>query len=86
MPKQVTLVEFPELLRYAETIGISWNLAHDILVKDEIPPMYECNSREYYINDFNADNDEYGYSDETKKIMKGFFEKHKLLEFTLVND
>ena len=39
--KQVMLVEFGDLLGHAETIGYDWNQAHDILVKDGVPPMNE---------------------------------------------
>ena len=35
------VVEFSELLAYAESIGISWNKAHEFLVDDGVPPMYE---------------------------------------------
>lgn len=87
MPKHVVLVTFPELLSFSETIGFGWNQAHNILVNDGIPPMYECNSRDYYIYDFTQSEDsEYDYSENTIKIMKGFFDKHKLTEFTLIND
>jgi hypothetical protein len=80
--RRVNLVEFPDLLFYAESIGISWNKAHEVLVNDEIPPMYECNSREYYLSDLN----QYGYSEDTIKIIKGFMEKNNVTEFTLIND
>jgi len=39
--KQVTLVEFSDLLSFATTIGYNWNQAHKILVDDGVPPMYE---------------------------------------------
>lgn len=90
MVTQVNLVEFPELLFYAESIGISWNTAHEILVNDEIPPMYECNSREYDITDF-VKNDptfdgSYRVSDETTRIIVGFMIKENIRDFTLIND
>lgn len=50
MVKKVTLVDFTDTLFVAEKIGYSWNQAHDILVRDEICPMYECNKREYHIS------------------------------------
>jgi hypothetical protein len=90
MPKQVTLVEVPELLRYAESIGISWNAAHDILVRAGIPPMYESNSREIdfwdFVGDESDDQGPYGYKDEVLRIMVGFMVKENLGDFTLVND
>ena len=80
--KTVTLVEFSDLVNHAETIGYYHNQAISILDRDDIQPKYECNSYEYYDSDI----DQYGWSEDTKKIMKTFFEKHNLKQFTLVND
>jgi hypothetical protein len=90
MPRTVTLVDFTELLHYAQKIGISWNTAHDILVKAEIPPMYESNSREYDFTDFVSKKPDYqgayGHPDEVIRIMAGFMVDENLSGFTLVND
>lgn len=89
MPRTVTLVDFSELLYYSQSIGIDWNTAHDILVKDEVPPMYESNQREYHISDFVSNPDDspaYRHSDETVRIMVGFMVKENIDGFTLVND
>ena len=86
MPKKVTLVEFSELLFFAESMGFEWNDAHEFLVNDEIPPMYEIRSRNYYLSDFVPESSNYEFSEETMKIMKGFFEKNNIEAFTLVND
>ena len=86
MVKKVTLVDFTDTLFVAEKIGYSWNQAHDILVSDEICPMYECNKREYHISDFNEESNPYGYSEDTLKIMNAFCKEHSLKEFTMVND
>jgi hypothetical protein len=90
MPKTVVLVDFSELLRYAGSIGIDWNTAHEYLVNDGIPPMYESNSCEYTFSEFvyNPDGHKWAptYSDETYRIMVGFMVKENLDGFTLVND
>lgn len=86
MVKKVNLVEFSDTLHSAEKVGYSWNQAHDILVGDEICPMYECNSRDYYISDFDEKNNPYGYSEDTLKIMNAFCKEHALTEFTMVNN
>lgn len=90
MVRCVNLVDFTELLHYAQSIGISWNKAHDILVKDEVPPMYECNSREYYLSDYVSDKGDkqapYGEADETIRILVGFMIDEEIDGFTLVND
>jgi hypothetical protein len=86
MVKKVNLVNFSETLQVAEKIGYSWNEAHKILVSDEICPMYECNSRNYCISDFDYQKNQYGYSQDTLKIMNAFFNEHDLEELTMVND
>lgn len=86
MVKKVTLVDFTDTLFVAEKIGYSWNQAHDILVRDEICTMYECNKREYHLSDFNEESNPYGYSEDTLKIMNAFCKEHNLKEFTMVND
>jgi hypothetical protein len=90
MPKTVQLVEFSEVLSYAESIGISWNTAHEYLVNDGIPPMYERNSCEYYFSElvYNPDGHKWApsYSHETYRIMVGFMVKENLGGFTLIND
>lgn len=86
MVKRVTLVDFTDTLFVAEKIGYSWNQAHDILVRDEICPMCECNKREYHVSDFNEESNPYGYSEDTLKIMNAFCEEHNLKNFTMVND
>lgn len=80
--KQVNFATFPDILSYAVNQGYTWNQAHDILVKDEVPPMYELNSKEYILDEIDC----YSWSDETRKIMEGFFEINGVTEFTLVND
>lgn len=90
MVKRVNIAEFSELLRYAEKIGIPWNAAHEILVKDRIPPMYETTKCEYYFSDYvskRGDRDgAYGETDQTIRIMVGFMVQENIEEFTLVSD
>lgn len=84
MPRNETVVEFTELLGHAVTLGYDWNGAHDILVMDEIPPMYEITKRTWYLSDFKGE--DYDFSEDTRKIMINFFEVNKLTEFLLIND
>jgi hypothetical protein len=90
MVRRVNLVDFSNLLFYAESIGISWNTAHEILVKDEICPMYERNSCDYDFTDFVRNDPTYGgaysCSDETMRIVVGFMVKEDLSDITVVND
>ena len=86
MVKKVNMVEFSDTLFAAEKVGYDWNTAHDILVNDEICPMYECNSKDYHISDFNLEKNPYGYSEDTLKIMNAFCAEHNLTSFTMVND
>lgn len=86
--KKVNLAEFPELLRCAETIGYTWNGAHDFLCRDGIPPEAECNSCEYYLSDLGDTDEEcqYSWSSDTIKVLRAFFAQENVTEFTLVND
>lgn len=86
MVKKVHLVNFSDILQVARKTGYCWNAAHDILVNDEIPPMYECHQREFELSDFDATKNPYGYSTDTLKIMQAFCAAHKLKSFVLVND
>jgi len=44
---RVDLFEFSDILAHACTMGYSWNNAHEILVKDEICPMYETTVKDF---------------------------------------
>lgn len=77
---KVNLFEFSDLLSCAEKLDYGWNEAHDILVNDEIPPMYESKTKDFYINDIN----EYGYSEDSIKILNAFFKQENLEEFTII--
>lgn len=76
----VNLYEFSDLLYCATSVGYDWNQAHDILVDDEIPPMYEAKKRNFYIGEI----DGYGYSENTKVILRAFFKQEDLDEFTVI--
>jgi len=82
MKRGVNLVQFTDLLFYAQKIGFNWNEAHKILVDDGVPPMYETKSRQYYLSDI-IKND-YGWSEESVKIVKGFMELEKIEEMVLI--
>ena len=80
---KVDLYEFDDLLRCAERIGYGWNNAHNILMEDQIPPMYELRKMEYHKSEFDDESaDE--YSLDTQRIMLAFFKQENLSEFTLV--
>lgn len=83
--KKVNLADFGDLLSCAEKNGYSWNGAHEILVNDEIPPMYESPTCEYYLSDLgdSVDKCQYDWSADTWKILKAFFEQEKITNFTL---
>jgi hypothetical protein len=80
------LYEFADLLFCAEKIGYGWNDAHKILVDDEVPPMYERKTSEFYKSECTpeANATYYGYSEDTLKILNAFFEQEKIDGFTLV--
>lgn len=82
---KVDLYEFSDLLSCAGTIGYNWNQAHDILVKDEVPPMYETKTIEFYASECTPEANEhaYGYSEDTLKILQAFFKQEKVEMFTL---
>lgn len=82
----VTLYEFSDLLSCAVSIGYGWNEAHDILVKDEIPPMYERRTTEYYKSECipKSEGGWYGFSEDTLKILNAFFEQENIDGFTMV--
>jgi hypothetical protein len=71
---RVNLFDWTDLLHYACTIGYHWNQAHDILVKDEVPPMYESRTTELY----EGVGDDYGWSEDTCKIVNGFLISKKI--------
>ena len=80
--KTVNLVQFTELLSFAETIDFGWNQAHKILVDDEVPPMYEAKSREYNLEEIK--DGMFAWSKDSVKIVTGFMEKNKVTDITIV--
>ena len=78
----VDLFEFSDLLFCAEKNGYGWNEAHKILVDDEVPPMYERKKVSYTTGEIN--NNDYGFSEDSLKILKAFFKQENLEEFTIV--
>lgn len=81
---ETNLYEFSDLLYCAQSIGYDWNQAHKIMVKDEIPPMYEAKKREFYIGECTAQQNYYGYSEDTLMILQAFFKQECIREFTIV--
>ena len=80
--KQTTIVDYSDLLHFAVEIGIDWNTACDIMDRDEVRPMYECNQVDIYP----GMGKDYGWSEESSRIVDGFMAKHNLTSATLVND
>lgn len=80
---KVDLYEFSDLLWCAERMGYNWNKAHDILVKDEVPPMYEAKKRSFHIGECSLENNDYGYSEDTIAILQAFFKQEGIEEFTI---
>lgn len=80
--KKTILVEFGDLLSHGGTMGYSWNGLHEIMVNDEIPPMYECKVREIHISD--CDPSVYGWSEDSCKVLKSFMESNRIEEISLV--
>jgi len=87
--RTVNIVDFCELLSHGEKIGFSWNEAHQFLIDDNIIDDYH--SRDYSIGDFKEEaaksyKNKYGFSLNTIKLMKSFFEKYDVTSITLVYD
>lgn len=78
MKKNTTVVEIADLLFYAVELGMYWNAAHDLLFhKDRI---LSDHSTEIYYEEV----DENNWSDETKKLLKGFMDKEGITKFLLM--
>ena len=82
---KVNLYDCADLLSCAQKIGYDWNQANDILTDDEIFPMFESKTREYCLSEILPEtNDEnYGYSEDTCKILQAFFKQENITEFTI---
>lgn len=82
MKKGQSVCEFGDLLCHAEKLGYSWNTAHDILVDDEVPPMYESYQRDIYV----GMGPDYGWSEDSCKIVDGYLASEGVSECTLLRD
>ena len=79
--KQTTMIDMGDLLNYAVQIGYDWNQTCDLLDRDGIRPMHEIHTTELY---FGAGKD-YGWSEDSIRIVEGFLTKHNLKSATLVD-
>lgn len=79
--KKVNLASFGDILHHATSMGYNWNQAHDILVKDGVPPMYECSTRDYYLEELDE-----CLSGESLEIVKSFMKDNNVDHFTLTRD
>jgi len=78
--RKVTLVDFSDLLRHATSLGYDWNRAHEIMVKDEVISFYDDNCELYKSE---VEGNDYGWSDDSVKIIKSFMEANNVTKFTL---
>lgn len=79
--KQVTLIDMGDLLRYAVSIGFNWNTTCDLLDRDGVRPMYETKTTDLYIG-VGAD---YGWSEDSTRIVEGFLKDRNLTSATLID-
>lgn len=97
--RSVNLVMFSALLDHAETLGIDYNDANDLLDGAGIRPEYEVKSRDYHVSNFlppknsNTRQNVYGFyndardhDDEVNRIMLSYFEEHNVEKITVIND
>ena len=63
-------------------MGYGWNALHEIMVNDEVVPMYECKVRDIHIGD--CDPSVYGWSEDSCKVLKSFMEENNIEEISLV--
>ena len=80
--RDTILVEFSDLLFHGETMGYGWNDLHEIMVNDEVVPMYECKVRDIELDE--CDPSVYGWSEDSCKVLKSFMKKNKIKGFSLV--
>jgi hypothetical protein len=79
--RKTNLADIGDLLHHAGTVGYKWNQAHEILVNDSVFPEAECTKCTYDISEI--ENNAYGWSDDSVKIVKTFMDVNNVTEFTL---
>lgn len=79
--KQVTLIDMGDLLHYAVSISFDWNTTCDLLDRDGVRPMYETKTTDLYIG-VGAD---YGWSEDSTRIVEGFLKDKNLTSATLID-
>lgn len=75
MKRTILVCDFGDILRFAETLGFSWNGAHQIL--DEFYPVYGST----YVNIDELE--EVTEDPDALRIMRGFFEAEGVEEFEI---
>lgn len=83
--EKVNLADFSELLFFAESIGINWNKAHEILVDEGLLPEDGAGTKTWDLSDV-LDEEWNSYSQEFKDILVGFMNKHDVKYFTITLD
>ena len=79
--KQTTMIDMGDLLHYAVSIGFDWNQTCDLLDRDGVRPVYETKTTDLY---FGVGKD-YGWSEDSTRIVEGFLTKHNLTSATLID-
>jgi len=82
--KKVNLVQFPEIIQHATTLGYKWNDACNLL--NDVRPMFEITSMEYRLDEEDEWREDFEFSEEVITILKSFMNKKKVKEITVVND
>lgn len=82
MKTNVTIIDIGDLLSFASSIGINWNVACDVLADDGVNPMYESNSTDLYPGVAK----DYGWSETSERIVEGFLAANNLKSCTLIRD
>lgn len=80
--RKTNLVEFSELLEHAETLGYKWNEAHEILDNDNIRPTHEIHENTIHF----GDDEEFEWSEDTKKIVYSFMKKQNVNVITVIDE
>ena len=78
---KVDLFEFGDLLSHGTSkLGYEWNDLHEIMVRDEVPPMYERRKNQIHIDELH----DYNYSEDSIKVLTSFMNEHGISEMVIV--
>ncbi len=77
--EQTVVIDVSDILVHAAKLGYDWNTTCELFQKDRIYPQdgrYELWASE-------AENNDYGWSEDTQKIIADFFKSNKLEKCTV---